>query len=466
MKKILLFYFLIVFILPLSAGDIQLWKNSAPIQAKGNGLSLYNKADEIFLQGNTEINRVDFIIKADRSRIFQRDKAIKSSGNVFAKRIFDSGNYLEAESNKIFYTDTNKILEMFDVKNVNYFLQKDSKIINLKSDFLRVEENKKNRIANVENIKNLTMPFDEIKKDGTKITGIDFIRSEKLKTIGELTSQDFDYLELDKKVFVDRKKSDNNNSTLNCDSLIYDKKTKILNIENMTSFTRIFDEISKDGLKITGNDFVRAEKVKAIGDVISSNFDYIEMTKKFFIDRKKSNNDQLTMKADNLVYDKKNKICKVNDIEEATYFSGKDKEKLKYFLYAKGIIWKMSDDNTDVIEIFGNPLIVRREDDGYIVKANRAFYYKKDGLVVFTDNPILLENDIKGKGVYKAVNIYYYLETKLVKFEKNVSIEFVPRKKKEDKAKIKDDKDDKENKDNKKNKDDDKLKKTKKKGKK
>jgi lipopolysaccharide export system protein LptA len=310
------------------------------------------------------------------------------------------------------------------------------------------------------------MPFDEIKKDGTKITGIDFIRSEKLKTIGELTSQDFDYLELDKKVFVDRKKSDNNNSTLNCDSLIYDKKTKILNIENMTSFTRIFDEISKDGLKITGNDFVRAEKVKAIGDVISSNFDYIEMTKKFFIDRKKSNNDQLTMKADNLVYDKKNKICKVNDIEEATYFSGKDKEKLKYFLYAKGIIWKMSDDNTDVIEIFGNPLIVRREDDGYIVKANRAFYYKKDGLVVFTDNPILLENDIKGKGVYKAVNIYYYLETKLVKFEKNVSIEFVPRKKKEDKAKIKDDKDDKENKDNKKNKDDDKLKKTKKKGKK
>ena len=350
---ILLFCFVTILSNFSFAGDIELWKNSGPIKANGNSLSLYNKGDEIFLQGKTEISRTDFLIKADKSRIFQKTKGIKSFGNVFAKRIFDSGNYLEAFSNNIFYTDESKILEMFIVKDLNYFLQKENKIINLKSEYLKIDETKEIRTANVKNMTSFTMPFEEIKEDGKKITGLDFIRSEKLKATGAISAQDFDYVELNKKVFFDRKKSDNDHYTLKCDNLVYDKKVKITTI---------------------------------------------------------------------------------NDIEEATYFSGKDK--IKYFLTAKKVVWNMTDDNSDVIEIFGNPIVFRREDDGYIIKANKAVYYKKDGRVWFTQNPILLQNDKDGKGIYKAENIYYFMETKLLKFEKNVNIEFVPRKKKEEKKEI------------------------------
>ena len=296
-----LFIFLCVFLnVALFAGDVKLWKNSGAIQAKGNSLSLYNKGDEIFLQGNTEIKRDDFLIKANKSRIFQKDKAIKSFGNVFAKRIFESGNFLEATADRIFYTDTNKLLEMFVVTDLNYFLQEDNQTINLKADFVRLEENLKNRIANIDNLKSFTMPFEEIKSDKTKITGIDFVKAKKLKATGEISAKDFDYVELNNDVFLNRKIS---------------------------------------------------------------------------------NNDEYILEADNVIYDKKNKIAIINDIKNAVYFSGKEKQ--KYLLFATKIIWHMTDDNTDVAEIFGNPIIFKRQDESYIVKANKAYYYKKDKSVFF-----------------------------------------------------------------------------------
>ena len=64
----------------------------------------------------------------------------------------------------------------------------------------------------------------------------------------------------------------------------------------------------------------------------------------------------------------------------------------------------------------------------------------------------MFQNDKDGKGIYNAENIYYYLDTKLLKFEKNVKIDFIPRKKKENKKE--DNKTNKSDKNNKKKKKD------------
>jgi lipopolysaccharide export system protein LptA len=197
---------------------------------------------------------------------------------------------------------------------------------------------------------------------------------------------------------------------------------RILIFENLKEAKMIFSEEQK-GKIINGIDILRANKVFAIYDLQKESIDFAKLEKNVYLERQKDNNENIKVFADMLIYDPENKISKINNIKKIEY---KDKNKDNYIIYCDNMIWDME---KDIVEFFGKPIIYKKIDESYIVKSKKAVFYKKENLVVFSKKPILYQKDTEGKGVYNSSEISFSIDKKILNFNGNVELEYIPNKK-------------------------------------
>ena len=152
---------------------------------------------------------------------------------------------------------------------------------------------------------------------------------------------------------------------------------------------------------------------------------YAKLEKQVVLFREKENLEKYKIIANSFLYDLNKKKAYIDDIFSIDY---SDKNKDEYTISCDKIIWDLE---KDIVELYGNPIIYKKKDNSYILKSKLLIFLKKDRLFLFKENPILLQQDSKGKGIYKSDVIKYNMNSKKLDFIDNVNIEYLPVKREE-----------------------------------
>ncbi len=201
------------------------------------------------------------------------------------------------------------------------------------------------------------------------------------------------------------------------------KNGKKLILEKTIEITKPFEELTKNNTVEHGTDLIKCDQLKAFYDE-HGELKFAEFIKNFYFERKKETKDYTIIQASEAVFDKTKKNAVIKNINKITYYLSEGNK--KYFIFADDAFWNLE---TDIIELKGKPVIFMQDDKSFSIKSNKLLFFKKGNYAKFIDKPMLLQNNKDGKGSYKAENIFYYLDDKLIKFEKNVDAEFIPTKK-------------------------------------
>ena len=339
-KHIVFFIFFINTLLFCNEGNF--WTGDNTINAKGDKLTMYDKGQKIVLLGNTSVKRSDLQVLADTMEIWQKDEKFNGLGNVKTEKIFENGNTVNSISNKIFYNEKSKLIELFDILNLDYFLKNENKTLNVIGEYLKIKEEDGFRKATFEKVFSMKLPFEEKNKKG-----INILKADKIKATTKIDDETYNFAVLENNVVLNR------------------------NYEN--------------------GEFVKIQAYK-------------------------------------MTYSKKEHFVKFEKVREIQSFQLE--ENTTYYVYCDEIFWDL-DENIGALT--GKPVIFKKIDDSYQITSNFVKINKNKQEVLFTENPIARQTDEQGVGAYKAENILYYLETKLIKMFGNVDIDFLPNKKNKNK---------------------------------
>ncbi|MCP4481288.1 MAG: hypothetical protein GY817_00460 [bacterium] len=221
----------------LSDGGI-FWDDQRSIDVKGDRMTLYNKLKKVVLRGNTIISRDDLKILSDKTQVWQKEQKFEGYGNVSAEKKFESGDIAQSFSRKIFYnekSEENKIIELDGLDYLDYFSKKDDKTLNVLADYIKIEEKKGLRSADLKKVISLTLPFEERKDDGRILTGTTTIKADLIKAIEKV--DDANYAEIFGNIAVKREYANGEYFFILAEECEYiDDKAKFQGVEKLEIF--------------------------------------------------------------------------------------------------------------------------------------------------------------------------------------------------------------------------------------
>ncbi|MDR0676110.1 MAG: LPS export ABC transporter periplasmic protein LptC [Elusimicrobiota bacterium] len=330
---------------------MQFFEKNNAINAKSDAISIHKKGEEVVLNGNVRINRTDFFIYSNQSTIFQKKNSIKSIGNAKTYKIFENGNYLNSISNSVFYSDFDKILEFNNIKKLDYFIKKDNRMINLISKYLKLEQKKDKNFLNIRQLKKLIIPFTEEKINDNQetaiIDGTNFVKANNVYGYSNAINDEILFVEMNKNVFLERKKSNNEYIKIIADNLIYNKEKSISTINDIKEINYIDEnkneylifcknivwDMETDIIEFFGNPIIFQKKDKSY--IINSKKAFFYNKDKIVLFFKKpvlfqeDETGKGLYKAEKILYYINEKIIKFEDTVEIEFIQKNTKQKIE-----------------------------------------------------------------------------------------------------------------------------------------